>query len=117
MVLGAGEGIGAIVGTIIDVESGAVFPIAPGQPLAGAAWAPTASAIAYLTNNRENDTNPGGLFIASAPGEPGRLLIGERFNPSTCCGNEPFVWASNNTMLLGRAEDASTTVLYVQLGQ
>ena len=37
--------------------------------------------------------------------------------PSTCCSTEPFVWASNNTMILGRGEDASTTVLYVQLGQ
>jgi len=99
------------------VASGMVFPIAPGQPLVGAAWAPTDAAIAYLTNDRQNDESPGGLFVAAAPGEPGRLLIGDSFNAITCCRNEPFVWADNDTMLLGRAEDGSTTVLYVQLGQ
>lgn len=116
MVLGSAERT-STSGVVINVETGMVFPIAPGQPLVGAAWAPTDAAIAYITNDRENDENPGGLFVAAAPGEPGRLLIGESFNAVTCCRNEPFVWASNNTMLLGRAEDGSISVLYVQLGQ
>jgi hypothetical protein len=116
MVLGGGDENGTTIGTVIDLATSGAIPIATGQPLVGAAWAPTGSAIAYLTNARGSDASPGGLFISPAPGDPGRLLIGEGFNPSTCCSNEPFVWASNNTMILGRAEDASTTLLYVQLG-
>lgn len=117
MVLGSSDDTeGNQIVHVIDAESGEIIRIAPDQPLAGAAWAPTGSALAYIVRDRENANNPGGLFAASAPGEPGRLLVGGLFNASTCCTNEPFVWASNDTMILGNAEDASITVTYVQLG-
>jgi hypothetical protein len=117
MVMGPSEDFSESLGHIIDLDTGVVSPIASGQPLVGAAWSPTGSAVAYLTYDRTTPDSPGGLFLSPSPGAPGRLLIGGSFYASTCCGYEPFVWASNDTMLLGRADDASMSMLYVQLGQ
>ena len=60
---------------------------------------------------------PGGLFLAAAPGKPARLLIGGGFFPTVCCGQQPFTWASNDTMIVAQLGDKMGTVLFVRLGE
>ena len=60
---------------------------------------------------------PGGLFLAEAPGKPARLLIGGAFFPTVCCGQQPFTWASNDTMIIAQLGDRMGTVLFVRLGK
>jgi hypothetical protein len=83
----------------------------------GVAWSPSGSALAYITYDRTNAQMPGGLFLAEAPGKPARLLIGGGFFPTVCCGQEPFTWASNDTMIIAQMGDKLGTVLFVKLGQ
>jgi hypothetical protein len=101
---------------VLDLASGAVTPVAPNQKITAAAWAPTGSALAYVTFDPTKPNAPGGLFISPAPGRPGRLLIGGAFMTPFCCGRQPFTWASNNTMILGSI-DPPIQSLFVQLGE
>ena len=73
-------------------------------------WSPTGSALAYITYDRTNADMPGGLFLAEAPGKPARLLVGGAFFPAVCCGQQPFIWASNDTMLIAQLGDNTHAV-------
>jgi hypothetical protein len=101
----------------VDLASGEIVPVDPAQNLVGVAWSPTGSALAYITYDRTNAQMPGGLFLAEAPGKPARLLIGGGFFPTVCCGQEPLIWASNDTMIIARLGDNLGSVLFVRLGQ
>ena len=81
MVLGFAEDTTTTMGVVIDVETGMVDPDCSG-PAAGrrGMGADGVRRSPTSTNDRENDENPGGLFVSAAPGEPGRLLIGDGFN-------------------------------------
>ena len=102
---------------IIDLASGEIVPVDRVQNVVGVAWSPTGSALAYITYDRTNADMPGGLFLAEAPGKPARLLIGGRFFPTVCCGQQPFTWASNDTMIIAQMGDKLGSVLFVVLGQ
>ena len=102
---------------VIDLASGAIVPVDPLQKIVGVAWSPRGSALAYVTYDRTKPDMPGGLFLAEAPGKPARLLIGGGFFPTVCCGQLPFTWASNDTMILAQLGDKMGTVLFVQLGK
>lgn len=102
---------------VIDLATGKVVPVDPVQNVVGVAWSPTGSALAYLTYDRTRADMPGGLFFANAPGEPARLLIGGGFFPTVCCGQQPVIWASNNTMIIAQLGDKMGTVLFVRLGE
>lgn len=102
---------------VFDLASGAIVPVDPLQNIVGVAWSPRGSALAYVTYDRTKPDAPGGLFLAEAPGKPARLLIGGGFFPTVCCGQLPFTWASNDTMILAQLGDKMGTVLFVQLGK
>jgi hypothetical protein len=102
---------------VIDLASGAIVPVDPLQNIVGVAWSPRGSALAHVTYDRTKPDTPGGLFLAEAPGKPARLLIGGGFFPTVCCGQLPFIWASNDTMILAQLGDKLGTVLFVQLGK
>ena len=102
---------------IIDLASGEIVPVDRVQNVVGVAWSPTGSALAYITYDRTNADMPGGLFLAEAPGKPARLLIGGRFFPTVCCGQQAFTWASNDTMIIAQMGDKLGSVLFVALGQ
>jgi WD40 repeat protein len=102
---------------VIDLASGGITPVDRVQKLVGVAWSPTGSALAYITYDRTNADMPGGLFLTDAPGKPARLLVGGAFFPAVCCGQQPFIWASNDTMLIAQLGDKLGTVLFVRLGQ
>jgi WD40 repeat protein len=100
---------------VVDLETGNTVPVGEGQNVTGVAWSPTGAALAYIVWNGHDADDPGGLFLSPAPGEPGELLVTGHFMPPACCGRQPFAWATNNTILLGRIEDMQT-VLEVKLG-
>ena len=102
---------------VIDLASGAIVPVDPLQNIVGVAWSPRGSALAYVTYDRTKPDAPGGLFLAEAPGKPARLLIGGGFFPTVCCGQQPFAWASNDTMILAQLGEKMGTVLFVRLGK
>ncbi|MGX5841005.1 TolB family protein [Mesorhizobium sp. ArgA1] len=102
---------------VIDLASGKIVPVDHAQNVVGVAWSPKGSALAYITYDRKNADMPGGLFLAEAPGKPARLLIGGGLFPTVCCGQEPFIWASNDTMILAQLGDKIGSVLFVKLGQ
>jgi WD40 repeat protein len=104
----------AIDARVLDLETGAIVPVGDGEHVVGVAWSPTGAALAYVSYDTIG-TTPGGLFVSDAPGEPGMLLVAGDFLAPLCCGRQPFLWANDNTMLLGRVEDLQT-VLLVTLG-
>lgn len=107
----AGTGVDAHV---IDAVSGHAAPVDASRTIMGAAWAPEGAALAYIAHSPETDEAPGGLFAAATPGEPGHLLLEGRLLPPFCCGDFPFVWASDDTLLLSDIEDGSR-LLHVRL--
>jgi hypothetical protein len=112
-----GRTVDGIDAKVIDLASGGIVPVDPVQNVVGVAWSPKGSALAYITYDRTNAAMPGGLFLAEAPGKPARLLIGGGFFPTVCCGQQPFTWASNDTMILARLGENLGSVLFVKLGE
>ena len=110
-------GDGRNTARVLDVTTGDIVLVDANQNVTGVAWSPTGSALAYTTLDPSKPETPGGLFLAPAPGRPARLLIGEAFYPPVCCGNEPFIWATNDTLVLPRLADSLGSVLYIQLGE
>jgi hypothetical protein len=109
-----GDGLDA---RVIDLASGEIVPVDPVQNVVGVAWSPAGAALAYLTYDRTKGDMPGGLFLADAPGKRARLLIGGAFFPTVCCGQQPLIWAANDTMIMAQLGDKLGTVLFVRLGQ
>lgn len=101
---------------VLDLATGKVVAVDAGRNVTGVAWSPTGSALAYVSFDRDDAAGPGGLFLAARPGEPGRLLLKGAFMPPVCCGNLPFTWASNDTMVVGNVEKPDAPV-YVRLGE
>ena len=102
---------------VIELASGAIVAVDPLQRIVGVAWSPRGSALAYVTYDRTRADMPGGLFLSDAPGKPARLLIGGGFFPTVCCGQQPFAWASNDTMILAQLGEKMGTVVFVRLGK
>jgi hypothetical protein len=100
---------------VLDLATGKVVPVDVTRTVTGVAWSPTGSALAYVTDDRTKANQPGGLFLANRPGEPGRRLLEGAFMPPVCCGRLPFMWASNDTMVLGNAAKHDAP-LFVRLG-
>lgn len=101
---------------VLDVATSTLTQLAPGKNLIGAAWSPTGSTLAYIVYDRENKQMPGGLFVTDDPAKTGRLLIGGALFPPVCCGELPFMWASNNTMVLARIGEPGR-LDFIRLGQ
>ena len=112
-----GRNVDGIDAKVIDLASGKFMPVDRAQNVVGVAWSPSGSALAYVTYDRKNAAMPGGLFLADAPGKPARLLIGGAFFPTVCCGQQPIIWASNDTMILAHWATNLGSVLFVRLGQ
>lgn len=101
---------------VLDPAAGKVVPVDTTHNITGVAWSPTGSALAYVSVDHTKSDEPGGLFLANRPGEPGRKLLTGALMPPVCCGRLPFTWASNDTMILGNAEKHDAP-LFVRLGQ
>lgn len=101
------------IAMVINIETGAITHItAPDRTLEGVAWSPTGSALAYVAAKPgDGPDSPGGLFIADPPDMPGRLVAPGPYEPPVCCGDNPFMWAANDTIVLGNLDDQEKPIL------
>jgi hypothetical protein len=106
---------GSIEPRVVDISSGVVSAVAPGARVTGAAWSPTGSTLAYVTFDPDQPSMPGGLFVTDTPGEAGRLMVGGAFMAPACCGQFPFMWATDNSILLTGIDTQMGTVTLVRL--
>lgn len=108
------------IAMVLNLETKAVTYItAPDRTVFGVAWSPEGSALAYVAAEpTDGPDGPGGLFIAAPPDQPGRLVLAGPYEPAVCCGggNQPFMWAANDTMVLGNMAEPDRPVL-VQIGR
>ena len=100
------------IAMVVNIETGAVTHIqAPERTVYGVAWSPTGSALAYVAANPgDGPDGPGGLYIADPPDTEGRLVLAGPYEPPQCCGNQPFPWASNDTIVLGNLDEPEKPV-------
>lgn len=101
---------------VLGLATGEVVAVDTTRNISGVAWSPTGSALAYVTDEREKAGEPGGLFLADRPGEPGRQLLKQSLMSPVCCWRLPFTWAANDTMVLGNIEKMDAP-LFVRLGE
>jgi len=80
-----------------------------------AGWGPEGSMLAYVTYDRENE-NAQGLYITSAPGQQGEMVLTGRFIVPTPRQQVPLTWAANNTLLLTDTEDFKLIVVRLSEG-
>jgi WD40 repeat protein len=111
-----GENQTGIDARVLDLATGKVVPVDATRNVTGVAWSPTGSALAWVTNDREKAGEPGGLFLANRPGEPGRQLLKGALMSPVCCFLLPFTWAANDTMVLGNIEKMDAP-LFVRVGE
>lgn len=98
---------------VVDMESGEALLIDPERYVVSGGWSPDGSAFAYLVNNRmEPDEN--GLYLTTAPGEPGTLVFAGNYNAPTPRQRQPLTWGANNVILISRSPEEG--VLLVELG-
>jgi hypothetical protein len=116
LLLGPNETKMGLDARVLDLATGEIVPVDASQNVTGVAWSPIGSALAYVTTDRMKVDEPGGLFLANRPGEPGRRLLKGAFMPPVCCGNLPFTWAYNDTMILGNVAKHDAP-LFVRLGE
>ncbi len=79
-----------------------------------AGWGQEGSTLAYVTVDQLNPDKEG-LYITSAPGQEGDLILPGRYIAPTPYSRTPIIWAANNTLLLSQAPDFKLVV--VQLSQ
>lgn len=100
---------------VLELATGKIVPVDARRTVTGVAWSPTGATLAYVTGDRDNANDPAGLFLAPHPGAPARRLLKGLFMPPVCCGNLPFAWAVNDTMILGNVDNPQAP-LFVRLG-
>ncbi len=79
-----------------------------------AGWGPEGTELAYATFDQLHPDKEG-LYITSAPGQSGDLVLPGRFFSPSPRVRTPIFWAANNTLLLSQAPEFKLTV--VQLSQ
>jgi Tol biopolymer transport system component len=78
-----------------------------------AGWGHEGSTLAYTTYDPQN-TDKQGLYITSAPGQTGDMVLPGRFIVSTGEGRTPIFWAANDTLLLSQVPDLKLTVVQLK---
>lgn len=96
---------GEVFADMIETSTGTVTPLfGAGDGVAGVAWSPVGTAIAYIVRSNKAKDTPGKLFLAEPPTAPGRLLETGPFMTPICCQLPMMTWARNDTMVLGNME-------------
>ena len=116
LLLGLNETKMGLDARVLDLAGGKSMPVDTRRNVTGVAWSPAGAALAYVTIDHEQPDEPGGLFLVNQPGEAGRELLKGSFMAPVCCGNLPFTWASNDTMILGNAAKHDAPLL-IRLGE
>lgn len=79
-----------------------------------AGWGPEGTELAYTTFDKKNPDKEG-LYITSAPGQVGELVLPGRFIAPSPRGLTPILWAANNTLLLSQAPKYKLMVVQLKL--
>ena len=101
---------------VLDIATGDITAIAADQNVTAVAWAPTGAALAYTTYNPSRADLQDGLFLSDTAAGPGRLLLTGAFMAPVGYGEFPFIWATNDTVLLASDPRIENTVTLVRLG-
>ncbi|MBA3869673.1 MAG: PD40 domain-containing protein [Anaerolineae bacterium] len=78
-----------------------------------AGWGPEGSELAYATFDPLNKDQEG-LYITSAPGQKGDLVLAGRFIAPSGRSLTPIFWAANNTLLVSQVPDLKLTVVQLK---
>lgn len=97
---------------VVDLSTSELSLIDREQIVWEAGWAPDGMGLVYTTRSIEMEND--GLYLTSAAGEPGRMILEGRFAGTTSYSHQPIQWASNNTILV-RNNDGYNLVL-IELG-
>ena len=100
------------VAMITQFEDRATVLIDPERPAWEAGWAPDGQGMVYTVYS-PTDTEIEGLYLTSAVGEPGRMILEGRFGGTTPYRQQSIQWASNNTILV---TDGESQLVVVELG-
>lgn len=92
---------------LLSTEGKAALLVDSRYQVTYAGWSPEGEAIIYFTralatepSEAYKDAIRGGLFIADAPGEPGRLILEGRFSLPSSRTQMPIIWGASNVILL-----------------
>lgn len=77
-----------------------------------AGWGQTGSDLAYTIFDQVNPDKEG-LYITSAPGQAGEMVLPGRFIAPTPRVRMPINWTANNTVLLSQAPDFKLVVVQI----
>lgn len=98
---------------LIPVEGGDPILVSDEHWVYMAWWSPEGSALAYLVRDRENPA-VSGLYVASAPGVAGEMVLEGFYLPPNGRISVPVMWGANNTIIVSRAPEEGIVV--VELG-
>ncbi|MBX3086147.1 MAG: PD40 domain-containing protein [Anaerolineae bacterium] len=99
---------------LVDVATGKLLLVDSEKYVRRAGWAPTGKAIAYIVYNAITpDIN--GLYIATEPGKPGKMILPGFFIVPTSREGQPILWAANDTLLVSD-RDRGFKLTVVKLG-
>lgn len=97
----------------ISVAGGEPILMSEEQWVFTAWWSPDGSALAYLVRDSANPS-VSGLYVASAPGDEGTLVLDGLYLPPQGRISVPVTWGANNVIILSRAPEQGIVV--VELG-
>ena len=99
---------------IVDLATGNATLVDEQRYVRRAGWPPDSKHIAYIVYDPAHE-DISGLYIATEPGEAGKLVLPGYFIVPTLNEGQPIVWADNNTLIISdRSRGFKLTV--VKLG-
>ncbi|QPC82999.1 hypothetical protein G4Y79_01080 [Phototrophicus methaneseepsis] len=107
------------VAQALDIETSEGVLIDDAHFVTQAGWSPQGHGLVYVVNSLE-DNGESGLYITSAPGEPGHMLLSfdeldvQAMAGTTPYRQQPIMWASNNTILVSVFPEGK--LLLIELG-
>jgi hypothetical protein len=100
---------------LLELESSERLLLDAEHIVSSAGWSPDGSALAYLVLDRSHP-EISGLYLSSAPGDSGRMVLQGLFIQPTGLGRQSIGWGANNVILLSDTEDGFK-LRAIQLGE
>jgi Tol biopolymer transport system component len=89
---------------IVDVATGEKMLVDDTRYAGWVGWSPDGKRIAYLVYDPIQQPDISGLYIATEPGKPGKLVLPGYFIVPTDRQGQPIIWADNDTLILSERE-------------
>lgn len=100
------------VAMVTRFEDRSLVVVDPEHPVWEAGWAPDGQGMVYTVRSPQ-DVDIEGLYLTSAVGEPGHMILEGRYGGTTPYRQQSIQWASNNTILV---TDGDSQLILVELG-